>query len=501
MAPRKPARQTGVRGPHQQPTRSLPGESEHSGLLSMQRMVGNAATRRAVEEPLDPSVRAGLARRFGAELIHVRVHRPRGVLADVAVGAVPQTLQRQPGSRDKAGWLTGFRAERDPGRLADMLRPRTDSELSRLSQTGGGDQLHTDVVIWERAWRARKYVRLSSLTDGADPRLRTAYGRRVLTAIMNGALSIRITGKDTMFRSFVEGAFADLTTTPRGLRLILDLLATGQKVSLAPAAAGTGHNTVPTDISRARLSTQVTDEHAPNVGDPLPPKQQRPGHGTGSKIQLDISTMGNEVTLGGTAAQPVIIDANSTASVGHELIHALHNARGINIGTGGPRETSGLADPVTGEPESPEELYTMTGQTRFTPVRHPSAADLLRPRLPTQYNVPGTITENDLRADLGLPARSAHFGALGTIGVPHGASVTVEALIARYRLPSGAVPPAGAAVIRTMLAAVHLTDEALAWIPADFRIRVPHPDHVLMRIRFVDRNTALADRMTGLTVQ
>jgi hypothetical protein len=194
----------------------------------------------------------------------------------------------------------------------------------------------------------------------------------------------------------------------------------------------------------------------------------------------------------------VIIDANSTALVGHELIHALHNARGINIGMGGIRQMSGLADPVTGEPENPEELYAMTGQTSFTPVRGRTATDLSQP---TQYNVPSTVTENDLRADLNLPPRSSHFGARNTIAIPRGASVTVEALIARYRLPSGAVPPAGAAIIRTMLAAVPFTDEVLARLPADFQISVPHPDHILMRIRFVDRNTVLADRMDGLTVQ
>jgi hypothetical protein len=544
------------------------GQPEVAGLLAMRQLLGNAATRRAVEEPLDPTVRTRLEGQFGAELSQVRIRRDAAATAQAGgiaytVGnsitvdpnryhegtpsgdaliahEVAHTLQQQGGGSaasdaaleaeaDRAAlstvmdrprffptlrsalslrrckgctpeeeqWLNSFRAEQDPERLAEMLRPRTDDQLTRLSQADGGDSVHTEAVTWERAVRAREFGRLSGLSASANPGLRTAYGRRVVGTIMAGGLSIRITGGDERFRSFVEGALNDLAGTPSGVRLIFDLLNTARPVTLEPAAPGGGHETNPASTA-GRLTTLGPQPSDPNVPPPvLPPGQQTRGGGSGSSIKLDQNAAANQVVLGGSVEHPAIIDMNGTVTVGHELIHALHNAMGVNLSDGRPRELSQLIDPVTGQQMNPEELYTITGRTRFSPIPGIAPADMSQP---TEYNAPATVTENDLRRDLGLPPRSSHAGATDTIRVLRGSSTTVDALLARYRVRNGAVPPDGVAVIRSMLNPA-ITDEALAHSPADFPIFLPHPDHIMMRVKFVDRNTRLAGQLLELTVQ
>lgn len=401
-------------------------------------------------------------------------------------------------SREEEEWLTRFQGERDAERLSSLVRALTEDQVTRLSRAPDGDQLHTDVLRWERAWRGRQYAELSTLAAAGQPGFRRAYGARLVEEVLRGGLTIHVGGDDG-FRSLIRGTLAELAPTPHGLALLCDLLATGKPVTLAPAAAGAGHSTDPADRTAARLTTQVTDPKDPRIGTPLPRTGQRRGAGSGSAITIDTTTLGNEVTLGGTPAHPAAISMGATEAVGHELIHALHNAMGISLGSGVPRRLTGLADPLTGEPESPEELYTITGQTRFDPVRGVRAEEI---SFPTDYAVPATVTENDLRADRGLPARASHFGAEATIRIPRGSTASREALLARYVLAGGPVPPAGLAVIRgALLEQGLLTDELLARLPSDAQLPVPHPQQVLLRARFVERRPDLADRMEGLTVR
>lgn len=46
-----------------------------------------------------------------------------------------------------------------------------------------------------------------------------------------------------------------------------------------------------------------------------------------------------------------------------------------------------------------------------------------------------------------------------------------------------------------------VNEAALAELPTDFDLTLPHPEQVLLRIRFVERDPALADAMDGLTVR
>jgi hypothetical protein len=557
------------------------------GLLELQKVAGNAATRQAVQQHLDPAVRGQLERRFGVDLRSVRVHndgvgaanaggiahtvgdhitvdpgryRPgtftgdlliahevahvvqqrdggsgthtsdepaleadadRAALSAVtgqpATGFLPTlrsalSLRRCKGcTKEEEDWLERFRAETDPERLAAMLRHLSAEQFRRLKEApDGGDQAHRDAVSWEEAWRNKAYDRMRELSDRTDPKFRTTYAQQLVETIMAGGVTIQVTGGDGDFRSFVEGALTDLSRTPHGMGLLLDLLASGKQVDLAPATAGSGHETRPASDTAARLATQVPESRDPstgqalppeqqpaNVGAPLPPSEQRRGAGSGSTVSLDMSMIHNQVTLGGTAAQPTIIEMPPSMTVGHELIHALHNARGINIGMGVAGSKTDLADPVTGQAASPEELYTITGQTHFTRV---PGSDPDRASQPTDYDVPRTVTENDLRADVGLDRRASHPGAIATTAIPRGTSTTVDAVVARYRLAGRPVPPEVAATIRRMLTERGLTDQALAqWqMPT---VQVPHPDHVRLRVEYVERNRRLANSLRDLTVQ
>lgn len=387
------------------PTGDRDRHPDGQGLLAMQRLAGNQATRQAVEHPLDAGVRGHLERRFGVDLGAVRVRRDGAAAARAGAPAytvgdritvdpahhrtgtlagdlllaheVAHSVQQRDGragghatddaaleadadraaaatvaqpatggflpalrsalslrrcracTPDEEAWLTRFRDESDGERLAALLGDLTGEQLRRLERAPPRvDRLDTDAVAWERAWRDRRFTRMSELTRDSDEALRTAYGRHVVTGVVAGGLRLRVTSEDDDFRAFVEGALTTLAGTRHGLQLIVDLLATGQQVDLAPAGPGTGDVTVPVRIEDARLATQITDESHPEVGALLPPGQQRPGAGTGSVVRLDASTAGNRVTLGGARDRPTIIAMDPAVTVGHELIHALHDARG-----------------------------------------------------------------------------------------------------------------------------------------------------------------------------
>jgi hypothetical protein len=348
------------------------------------------------------------------------------------------SLQRCTGSTSAENEaLQRLRNESDPGRLADALRPATDEQLGRLAQAVAADTVQGQAVAWERAIRAGDYRHIGQLLDRSRDGFRQAYAPRISEAIMEGRTTIRVDG-DNALRAHVRGAFTDLLQIASGFRLVVLLLATGQPVTIKRAQTGQGHQTVRVS-PEGRLRTQVTDEKDPLIGTALPLAKQARGAGSGSTITLDLSTAGNEVTLGGTKAAPAIIAADPRVNFGHELIHALHAAMGENIGSGIPPLVSGVRDPVTDRPVNPEEPRTITGQTRFSPLSTPTPEQPAS--FPAEFNLSGGITENDLRRDLGLPPRIAHVGARDTIRIRRSPTATVDALVNRYRVKGAPLPP------------------------------------------------------------
>lgn len=382
--------------------------------------------------------------------------------------------------------LDRFRDERNPERLEVILRSATDDELRRLADAGtGADAVHTDAVAWERAFRRKDFTALNELNGRSAAGFRTAYAPRLLELIMSGATSIRVEQSNSAFADFVRSALSDLLRLPSGFRLVAELLATNQAVALR---YGPEHTTEATDPVAARPPDSA-------VGGP---------RGSGSTVTLNPELARNQVGVGGEPGKLQVIRLDPSMTVGHELIHALNNARGTNIAPLlNPAILRGLAsgaglvqDPATGEPQSPEELRTISGQSSFTTVVRGGASGPVR-----DFGRGAGISENDLRTEAGLPKRASHFGAPDTTTIQLGSTRTVDALVARYRLPSGTVPTAGATVIRTFLVAQGYG--RLDQLPADpgvSQIAVPSGQHVLLHVRFVLGDAALADRLTGLAV-
>ncbi|GIG21495.1 hypothetical protein Cch01nite_22190 [Cellulomonas chitinilytica] len=382
--------------------------------------------------------------------------------------------------------LDAFRSERDPARLESFLRSASADQLRRLDEVASSsDDLHRDAIAWERAVRAKSFGDIVSLNGRSDAGFRAAYADRILDLIMAGATTLKIDPRPPEFADFVRSSLHDLLRLPSGFRLVTELIATGQTVDLR---SGAGQETQAADALAGR-----------GIGEP------GARVGSGSTVTLNPELAQNQVVLGGRPGQVQIIRMDPSITVGHELIHALNNARGQNIAPPLPPEMlrttfsgAGLVrDPVTGEPQSPEELRTATGQTSFATVRTGGATG------PQQDFGPGAgISENDLRSDAGLPARASHFGATDTTTIDLGSTRTLDALVARYRLPSGAaVPTAGVAAIRAFLEADGWGRIAALADAGMTRAAVPSAEHVVMHIRFVVGNTTLADRLAGLTVR
>ncbi len=410
--------------------------------------------------------------------------RPAGGVLSRLASAL--SLRRCSGCTDQEKQrLDAFRSERSPDGLEGMLRPATEDQLRRLEEAGSsGDTLHGDAVAWERAVRRKDFAAVASLNGRSDPGFRTAYAGRILDLIMGGTTSIKVDAGNADFTDFVRTSLSDLLRLPTGFRLVVELLATGQTVNLR---SGADQTTDATDKAAAR----GTPEDGGRAG-------------SGSTVTLNPALARNQVGLSGTAGNVRIIQLDPSITVGHELIHALNNARGTNASPPLPPELlratfggAGLVrDPITGEPQSPEELRTITGQTTFTTVRSGNADG---PQ--TSVGAGAGISENDLRREAGFDPRISHFGAVDTVSVPLGSTRSLDAMVARYRLPSGPVPPAAAAEIRALLEQGGLA--ALSSLPANApvdRVAVPTPGHVIMHVRFVRGNAALADQLAGLSV-
>jgi hypothetical protein len=467
------------------PAHYRPGTPSGDGLLAHEAAHVVQQSEAAASEPSE-SHDAGPELEAEADRAAVAVateQRPAG--GPIALLRAALSLRRCSGCSDQEKQqLDVFQAERSPERLESILRSSSADQLRRLVDAGpSADSLHSDAVAWERAVRAKDFATVASLNGRSDPGFRTAYASRILDAVMGGTTSIKVDPANPAFTDFVRSSLDSLLRLPSGFRLIVELLATGQVVNLRGGADQT---------------TQATDPEAargtPAEGGPK---------GSGSTVTLNPAQARNQVGLGGAPGSVRIIQLDPSMTVGHELIHALNNARGESaatlLPTGLLRSLGGVGlvrDPVTGEPQSPEELRTITGQTTFTSVG-PNNTD----GSPTTVGRGAGISENDLRREAGLDLRVSHFGAIDTVSVPIGSTRSLDAMVARYRLPSRAVPPAAATAIRALLEGGGLA--VLSTFPADPPIStllVPTGGHVVMHIRFVLNNAALADQLDGLTV-
>ena len=154
-------------------------------------------------------------------------------------------------------------------------------------------------------------------------------------------------------------------------------------------------------------------------------------------------------------------------------------------------DSSHVRDPLSGEPASAEELWTIQGLTSFT--RETGAKQT--------FNVTKTPSENDLRAERGLPLRQSHYGAQRdfTVGVAGGESIA-DLVKSHYvfRTPDpkrqevAPTPAVKARVLAVVAAAV--AERVPDPLPAGLtRVPLPHPSQIVLRVRFVKPQPDLVD--------
>jgi hypothetical protein len=437
-----------------------------------------------LEEEADRSAVGAVARMWGGAA---------GLAGRIGADALPALrtglrLQRCSSCEPRAPAPTLFERLReidDAESLAEELGRVSEGELGDLARASAAGSLLRRGVEWERAVRARAWGTLVPLLRPDAPPFHRHHVHAIVTAIMGGETSIRVDAADGAFASWVEGLFLDLGREPVGFRLIVELLATGQTVDLRPTSGGATTERIGTGDDDMGGRFPLYDENDA----PIPFERQAPGRPSGSRIGLNPTIAHNQVTVGGTAAAPEIIEAEETVTFGHELIHALHNARGQNLA---PTLSSDILrmvkgyqlvdDPVTGEAVSAEEPFTITGQTRFQhPRGYTGKVDW-----PLEYNIPvsGIITENMLREERNLPARISHLGGRRAYRVAVPAGESVQQMLARYSMQDGRPIPAPlAAAIRESFLEFNRHFRDHESLSTAFTLEFPHGEYLMIHLR------------------
>lgn len=192
------------------------------------------------------------------------------------------------------------------------------------------------------------------ITESEFAKLEAAY-----TSIKDGSGQIVVSEKDDKggdhagFKTKTVGQLAKLMSKPLGRKLILALLAGGQKVTIQPTSS--------MKIASAKRGAG-SEENADGTA----------GAGGTTTIQIDADLADDKVLAfdkaGKEIASPVFL------ILGHELIHAKHNQEGRN------KRSQAPTDAAFGNKEEEETIST------------------------------GTLTENGLRAEHGLGERHGHNG-------------------------------------------------------------------------------------------
>ncbi|HEY0546745.1 MAG TPA: M91 family zinc metallopeptidase [Pyrinomonadaceae bacterium] len=175
------------------------------------------------------------------------------------------------------------------------------------------------------------------------------------------------------FRAQVQAALATLYTTPTGKQLINGIAASGHTVTIVPTSAANGY-------CQAANGTN----------------SQTAGVGTNSTISWNP----NHNTVG-PGDNP-----GSTVILGHEMVHAYHNANGTNAN--GPYDSY---PGQNGASARGEERSTVGAGG--TTINDPSG----NPQTVPDYSRTSP-TENSLRDDLGIPRRATYYPSNWPGGAP-----------------------------------------------------------------------------------
>ncbi len=381
--------------------------------------------------------------------------------------------------------------------LAGELSDLSTSDLQRLRDEAPSGSLLVLGAEWELAVRERDWATIAGMHRRDQHEFYMAYQDTVIDSIMQGNTSIRVDETAPEFANWADSQFRLLASRPVGFRLVVELLATGQSIRLESTEGETGveADVDPENPAAGRLITSNTE------GGQLQPEQHRSGEPIGSTVRINYSQLSESSVLTGTEQQPEITESPEEITLGHELIHALHYARGQSLS---PSKAQGLfgdmfgtlqpIDPATGLPTKPEELLTITGQTGFT-LR--GQGGLFEGQtMETTYGIPqeDIITENMLREEHGLPLRISHFGASRTahyIRLRRGTSL--DQVMSGYYLEGGeGIPAALRSGIRTVLTDWYPFFGEGNAMPMDWDLRVPTAAYMMLYFNTLGQNPDMA---------
>ncbi len=387
----------------------------------------------------------------------------------------------------------------DPERLTDTLESTSIDDLEDIKLIVGQNESLRNAIDWDIAFRNRSWTDLLRLHKTDHHSVFNRYADRIQNLIFSGSTNIHIQANgSTQFESLIGKQFSNLLENENGFRLTVELLMTNQTITIKEDPAKENQTEVSGDLNAGRLIT--TDED----GKLLPLNKQHPGAGAGSTVSINQSLLNNQSELSGTRGNMNIIEADPTATFGHELIHALHFAQGtglhhpdpghINALLGNPAQFM-VQDPATGSSADPEELHTITGQKNF---QAPTEGISVKPNWPLSFNLPGDdVTENMLREERNLPKRASHFGAVHSTIIPINHSETVEQMLDRYSLPANSVmTPVLKSTIRQLFMDLNPTFKDHSSPPEsinNIQVEFPTAQYILMHLRFVKNLPAEAD--------
>ncbi len=302
------------------------------------------------------------------------------------------------------------------GGLADAVEALTDSEVDEvLKETEPGSFVHTG-ASWEQALRRGDWAALDALSGAGPAELCAFYGPRVVDQILDGSLTVTVVG-EMDFVDWVDTQLHTLASVPSGFRLLVQLLATAMPVVIEATTEGSeAESSEDGDMHNVRADQEW-----------VPADEWELGEGAGSTVRLDRTQLESDVEfVGRSGGKLAPVRLNTAASVGHELIHALHAAHGESFPS---RSALGVEQYVfpdvagLGDYDAANEIRTITGQTVFTDF---DGATFSGP-------FPRRISENDIRDDLGLDPRLTHgtFTPWQEAHVPAG--VGIDGIVALFR--------------------------------------------------------------------
>jgi hypothetical protein len=316
--------------------------------------------------------------------------------------------------------------------------------------------------------------------------------------IASGATNIMINGSPGFAGRIHTLLNRLMTETLSGYLLVLELVRGEMPLYIDEAFSEqsiTGAE--PLSISGRLKVWPDEEESTADSFEALPVEEQRPRGGSGTQITLDLNVISNTVSVGrDDSGNMIMIEMGPLITLAHELIHALHNQQGVNLATGNTilGYLYPVRNPITGESANPEELFTIRGQRHFEAPQDRNPADIY---WPTQFNLPYglfSISENEIRDQLGLPERVSHRGAVRSQPGTYNAGETIEHLVNRYyRVRGAAVNRRARSIIVRMIRQLNPQIGSVSIFRNNGELSLPTPNYIDLYYRYVLNQPETAD--------